>query len=561
MSLLHVNQISNHLTEAFSNLIDLSDQSNSTEENRKNFLLTRSLAAYSIKYHAHIDESTSAQSVTDGSNDNGIDAIYYDENEKVLFISQSKWMHDGKGEPSLGDIKKFLDGIKDLFNFQFDRFNGKIQLKQNCIQNAIRDPNTRYQIIIAYTGINDLAEPASRDLNDFLEEMNDASEMVYISIFNQRKIHASLLSNVSGQAIDLEINLKSWGRLTDPFKSYYGQVNGADIFNWWSNHRTFLFRSNIRGILGDTQVNSEITSTLDSNPSLFWYFNNGLTIICDSAEKNKVGGSNTDYGQFTCKNISIVNGAQTVSCIGKYGERKPENLENVFVPIRIISLEHADQNLAQNITKANNRQNKVENRDFVSFDPEQKRIKDELAIEGVKYSIIRSESNEQNEKAFDLTESTTALACTSNKVNIVVQLKREIGKLWEDIEKSPYKILFNSQTTGLYVYRCVIIQRNIDELINNQINTDSINKNASLLIHGNRILSMLMFSDINLNTLNNHAFDFTNTITKEFLKLSLDKYFELLALVVESEYKNAVIPTLFKNANKCNQIVETIRYL
>ncbi len=44
--------------------------------------------------------------------------------------------------------------------------------------------------------------------------------------------------------------------------------------------------------------------------------------------------------------------------------------------------------------------------------------------------------------SFDLFEATTALACTSGKVRLVVQLKREIGKLWEDASKAPYKELF-----------------------------------------------------------------------------------------------------------------------
>lgn len=561
MSLLHVNQIKNHLIEKLTGLIDTNDQINASEESRTDFFLTRALAAYSIKYHAHIEESIAALSVTDGPDDNGIDAIHYDEVDKILFISQSKWIHDGRGEPSQGDIKKFLDGIKDLFNSHFDRFNSKINQKKAIIQCAISDPKTTYQIILAYTGLNDLAEHGTRDVNDFLSEMNDASEMVYVSIFNQKKIHSSLLSNVSGQPIDLKITLTSWGKITNPYKSFYGQVNGSEIFDWWSIHRTFLFRSNIRGVLGDTQVNGEITSTLEDNPKSFWYFNNGITMICDSAEKNMVGGATTDFGQFTCRNISIVNGAQTVSCIGKFGERKSENLVHVYVPIRIISMENADSNLAQFVTKTNNRQNRVENRDFVSFDPEQKRIKDELAIDGIKYSITRSESYEQNDISFDLIESTTALACSSNKVNLVVQLKREIGKLWEDIDRAPYKALFNAQVTGLFVYRCVYLQRIIDSTISLRIDSDVQNRNISLLIHGNRILSMLIFYEINLTNLNNPIFDFKNVYTREFIENNLTKYFNLLVFVVENEYKNAVIPTLFKNLNKCAKIVEMVFYL
>ncbi len=98
------------------------------------------------------------------------------------------------------------------------------------------------------------------------------------------------------------------------------------------------------------------------------------------------------------------------------------------------------QTLGADITKTNNTQNRIENRDFVSLDPEQNRIKTELAIEKIEYHVIRSESLTRSETAFDLTESTTAAACASDRVHLVVQLKREIGKLWENIEKAPYEL-------------------------------------------------------------------------------------------------------------------------
>jgi len=40
-------------------------------------------------------------------------------------------MRDGKGEPENGDVKKYLSGIKDLFNLSFDRFNSKTSSERN----------------------------------------------------------------------------------------------------------------------------------------------------------------------------------------------------------------------------------------------------------------------------------------------------------------------------------------------------------------------------------------------------------------------------------------------
>ena len=558
MSFLHLNQIQKHLEDDYNGKIDLQDVIKAPENERNNFFLTRALAAYTIKYYASIGADVASFSVTDGSDDNGIDALYYSRIDKTLYIVQSKWIHSGKGEPENGDVKKFLGGIKDLFNFRFDRFNSKIQAKRDLIMLAIDDFQTKYQLILTYTGINDLAQHSSRDIDDFLVEINDASESVYFSTFNQKRIHESLIKDVVGSPINLVVTLRSWGKMHEPFKAFYGQINGQEIYSWWITHRNKLFKDNIRGVLGDTAVNSEITTTLDNEPEKFWYFNNGITILAETARKSMAGGSSTDYGQFTCTNLSIVNGAQTVSCIGKFGEKNLTKLENVFVNAKIISLEESESLFGQEITKANNRQNKVENSDFVSFDPEQSRIRDELAIEEINYQLNRSEDNERNDKAFDLNDSTTALACASLDVTIVVQLKREIGKLWENLNKAPYKKLFNPEITGSYVYNCVKIQRRIDKLIEEKIKAYDDGREKSVLIHGNRLLSMFIFQDLNPMRLKSTNINYSSNISDNYLIDSLDKYFKTLYYIFDNEHSNAVVPTFFKNSKKCQDIVDLV---
>jgi hypothetical protein len=132
---------------------------------------------------AHVE--TAAHAVTDSSNDNGIDAIYFDESNRRLYLVQTKWIKNGSGEPDNGEIKKFIAGIHDLFNMEFGRSNAKVQAMQAVIEQALEDPNTRYDIVLAYTGANALAEPSRRDLEDLKKEMNDTSEVVFATVLNQ----------------------------------------------------------------------------------------------------------------------------------------------------------------------------------------------------------------------------------------------------------------------------------------------------------------------------------------------------------------------------------------
>jgi hypothetical protein len=312
-------------------------------------------------------------------------------------------------------------------------------------------------------------------------------------------------------------------------------------------------------MLGDTDVNKEIEETLKKEPQNFWYFNNGITMICEDIDDSIINKEERDFGYFPCKNISIVNGAQTVGVIGKYGEKSKEKLQKVYLPIRIISLKNSYENFGEVITKTNNRQNRIENRDFVTLDKEQGRIQYECAVSDIKYNLIRAEITENNETTFDLTESTTALACASGNIQLAVQLKREIGKLWEDIKKSPYTELFNPNVSGIYVWRCVQTQRKIDKSLIELISTLDDNRNYSIAVHGNRIISLLVFKELDLSKFNDQEYKYNECITESLINGLVKNAFEPLLVKINKDYEGNVIPTLFKNLTKCTEIVQNIK--
>ncbi|GIO33670.1 MULTISPECIES: AIPR family protein [Paenibacillus] len=556
MSIIHVTQIKNYLLRAYKGLIDLSDCNPNENEN---FFLTRALTAYAIQNLAQVDPATASKYVVDGSNDNGIDGIYFDDKMKVLYIVQSKWIGNGTGEPENGDIKKFIAGTKDLVNFEFNIFNNKVKALSDIVMNAINDFNIKIQIVLAYTGIN-LSEMSKRDFANFENDMNDANDILSTTILNQTRLHDSLKTGVSGEPIHLEIGIKEWGKKDAPLKAYYGQVNGNEIADWWNKYDNRLFTKNLRELIGDTEINRDIRLTIEKDPDNFWYFNNGITIICKSISKSALGGGDNSFGQFKCEDVSIVNGAQTVGTIGKYSVLKDnkEKLEKIFVHVRIISLENTDEEFGKNITKNNNRQNKIENRDFVALDPEQSRIQTELAIEKINYYIMRTETQNKKENSFDLVDSTTALACAFNRPSIAVQLKREIGKLWENIEKYPYTALFNPGVSGIYVWRCVKIQRGIDEAIH-KLSLNKLNRDYSMAIHGNRIIAHLIFQELPLSEIGNPNYNFDIFLQNFNFDVRVTLNYDLLNQCVNDLFGNtAVVPTLFKNVKKCESLVEEI---
>jgi hypothetical protein len=554
MSIIHVNQIKNHIVRLFDGKIDMSDAGEPDSDCESKFL-TRALAAYAIHYLSGADPGSAAQSITDGGDDNGIDAIFYHEPERRLYIVQSKWIHDGSGEPSNGDMKKFIAGVTDLFNMRFERFNHKVNAKKSLLLQVLNDPQSTYNVVVVYTGINSLAEPSRRDLEDLRSEMNDASEVLTTTPLNQSGLHASLTARLAGEPINVDLGLKSWGKIEAPYIAFYGQVSALVIGDWWTKYGDRLFARNLRSLLGDTDVNTEIRQTLDDSPESFWYFNNGITIIASKITKTMAGGGGTDFGTFHCENISVVNGAQTVSTIGRHSAKAPDKIGRALIPLRVISLEKADAQLGTAITKTNNRQNRIDNRDFVTLDPEQSRLRAELGVEGIMYNVIRSEAVSRTDKSFDLVEATTSLACASGKPGLFVQLKREVGKLWEDISRAPYKELFNPTVNSLYVWRAVQTQRMIDRGLEQMCALDDlVGRDLGLAVHGNRMISAMVFRTIPLARFGDPAFDYATDITQSQMLTEVRNAYASLKAALDTSYPNAIIPTLFKNLSKCTDL-------
>jgi hypothetical protein len=131
-------QIRNKLLELTAPLIDKTDIASKSSADKEAHVLSRSVAAAAIKLLAEVDDSTAANAIVDGGKDNGIDAIYYDPQNKALFLIQSKWSGIHTSSIESGEILKFLQGVKDLVSLKKGRFNEKIQKRWSLIEDALK---------------------------------------------------------------------------------------------------------------------------------------------------------------------------------------------------------------------------------------------------------------------------------------------------------------------------------------------------------------------------------------------------------------------------------------
>ena len=551
MSTLHLRHIKTTVENQFNGLIDMTDYDGKPQGERDTAFLSRGLAAYALSQLAGLPPQRAAQAIVDGFDDNGIAAIHFDPADKIMYVGQSKWMASGNGSPSQADIKKFVDGFRDLINAQFDRFNNKVKAKEAEILTALDDPNARFVLFIAYTGLQPLAEHPARDVSDLEREMNDPTEMVSFQVLTQKELHNRILGQAEGDPINLDVSLKNWGPITEPYAAYYGEIDAPQIAAWWSQYDRRLFAKNLRTFIGSTDVNEALAETLHTCPENFWYFNNGITILCKTIRKKPMGGSDRAVGSFVCEGISIVNGAQTVGAIGSAHNTHPDQLAKASVAIRLISLENCPETFVSDITRATNTQNRIDKRDFASLDPQQLRLQAELFIEGKAYVIKRGEPDPAPAKGCNIVEATIALACANRDIKLAVQAKREVSKLFDDIQRSPYTTLFNAQLTTTRLWRGVEIFREVEQELKRLEGTEK-GRNRMVAIHGNRFVLYRVYREVEADRFDDASVDFSkvSALARSKTKVCLDA----TIAAINSLYPDSYLASLFKNAAKCEEI-------
>ncbi|MFR7348800.1 AIPR family protein [Peptoniphilus sp.] len=327
--------------------------------------LSKAFIHWYLKNHLFMDGQEIGECIIDGSGDNGIDAIILNEEEKELTVMQFKFPATSKGineEISQGDILKTINGFNILIN-KSSTSESNSQFKE--YKNKISDIDI-FKFNIQFISFNKGIEATAN--KELIDNFAKNFKKDFGSELNMKVHEKSTISNIYekiNRKNNLEINL-SYKQLTSAYdiesmniKSYVGLVNSKDLILSIEDYIETIFDENIRLYEGKTTVNNSIKSTA-SDPKeseMFYFYNNGITIICDKASNspNKLSVS--------LKGVSIVNGCQTVTSI--YELYKKSKLQSgVDILTRIIEI--SDYNERMKITEFLNSQNPIKDSYFIA---------------------------------------------------------------------------------------------------------------------------------------------------------------------------------------------------
>lgn len=443
----------------------------------RNFL-SKALAAYFLMIKAGASKADAVAASIDGGNDHGIDSVYISPTG-VFWLVQSKYIHEGKGEPILGDASKFKDGVLDFLKSQFGRFNATLQTKLTAIQKAMtHDYTVQFALVYTGTSLNDDRLQLFRDVENSINAIQPGrARFVRFGLLD---FHDALTERRSEKSIDIEIELRNYGLIAAPARAFYGVMRVRDLAELYKKHDHALVRANIRRYRGSSQVNAEITKTLTETPAHFVYFNNGITLLCDKITPIGQTDPERNFGKFKLDGVSIINGAQTAGTVAQQSLAHYETHSADVLVTCIQSTSDLDS-FGDRVTEYRNSQNAVQMQDFIALDDNQENWRKTLKASGVAYIYKQSASDPHaGERVFTAQEAANYLAAANRDNNTwadgLVIARTQPSRLWDrrgdfggiavlDTDDSIYGRLFPSSLTARRLWRTTQIGRMVREVI------------------------------------------------------------------------------------------------
>ncbi|MGY5394920.1 AIPR family protein [Acinetobacter sp. NigerLNRRAM0016] len=377
------NELESHYVQFLPALLDLSKTSDQQKE--KN--IARAFSAFTLRAICDAPVIDSAGSVVDDFNDNGIDAIYFDQTSKILYLVQSKLKATEEFKQT--EAQAFVDGLRQLLNAQFNAFNQNVLNRQSEIQSALHDAD-KIILVVCYTG-HQVSTHAKNCLERFIESESENEDRLQSDIvyFDSSNVEDFLLKQQSYHEVSEKIDIYNFVRILSPRKTLYGQVKLKDLVKLHENYQLALYQQNIRYFIGgNTSPNKAIKNTLNQEADNFFFYNNGITALCSDFTSAGSFGENGRNRKYKIRNLSVVNGAQTIATAYDYYKENGNQISDDAKVLLTIIQADSGQDIGKKITQNRNNQNPVDLTDFVALDDQQERLRREIKYFGYEYANL-----------------------------------------------------------------------------------------------------------------------------------------------------------------------------
>lgn len=363
--------------------------------------LDNAFVAWFLRAFIVDDESTAVESLKGGSKDKGVDAVYVDHESRFVFVIQGKYhqatriISEKRSDViALGDLGRLLmlDDRKG-FDALLKDADTVVKGALKKVHQALHKRN--YRLTLQFVTTGKVSKTHEEEARHRIEDWNSAGFQVFARN-DLLRVMQDYIEGVSPPVPTISLPIhgeQMFSRFDEAtnISSWVFTMLGRDIGKLYNDIGDRLFARNIRGYQGRTEVNQGIEYTMKKEPDYFWYFNNGVTIICDEARQI------TERGQKCLRvaNAQIINGQQTVRILATHSNSSTTVLVKVIAVPRESEIGHDRySHLVNQIVKATNWQNAISQSDLKSNDIEQVKLERDLRKLGYAYLRKRQTKSE-----------------------------------------------------------------------------------------------------------------------------------------------------------------------
>lgn len=408
------------------------------KENYNN--LSLAFAHWFLENQYNLTTQEISEKIIDGSGDYGIDAVIYDEVDKSLEIFQFKFPNKTdtiKKEIAQGDVHKVIAGFDYLIDStdSFDLENASTSFKN--LHDELKE-SVIYNFSINFVSFNQGVIDNLEVINNFIDKtQKQIGTKINFLDYNVQKVSNIFKKLKRQNSVNIDVPYKQLQQsysVNNEIQSYVGFLNAKDLLESIEDSIGVIFDENIRLSEIKSKINDgiKLTSMNNNLAPMFYFYNNGITFICDNIQVSP------NALKANLSGASIVNGCQTVTSLYetyKNGKLKDE----VDLLVRVIKISDYDQR--SKITQYLNSQNQIKESYFIS-----------------NHTIIRDLQSKLLEKGYylerQINESTYKEKYTDSNIKknkIIVKLDDIIqyysGYFWDKyavIAKRNKAILFSS---------------------------------------------------------------------------------------------------------------------
>ncbi len=409
--------------------------------------------------------------------DFAIDCFIHYEDTKELFIIQNKYYSE--------DTKLVRNMAADFLITPLSKLNSNTYTKNEELNNLfqlIKD-DSEYIINFHFYLFNEKTdENIERLFTDFnLQHKGKEgkpviqSKIFYFSdIYNKyyydpykkdKHFDFTISTNTGKMLMQVLPDQRDYELPASMIEAYYIMTPITDVYKMYDSalkKEYPIFQENIREYLGKSPINEGIKKTLE-NENLeerlnFFYYNNGITIICDSAKnEGRIRGKNP----LKLVRPQVVNGCQTVNTIyevlNNYAKKDPtfeltkEQFGNVFVMVKVlVKKKDLNADVYMDIVKYTNKQNALGEKAFASNKEEFSVLQRNLEDRGFLVLIQGSDKHSFEQKYQN--KALQDLLTKANKYSNKLELKiTKLSELFIPLE-SLLQVYLAFMLDGYYAY-------------------------------------------------------------------------------------------------------------